>query len=116
MKDMQSFNEFIGEKEDIQAFESMLNESVDQNAIDEAVEAFIKKAKEEGYTIEQLQEELANEGFIGSILGGLTGFALGQSVGKIVANALGVEKGLLYDLFTSRLIGAAIGYHLGKKI
>jgi hypothetical protein len=46
MKDMQSFNEFIGEKEDLLSFESILNESVDQNAIDEAVEAFIKKAKD----------------------------------------------------------------------
>lgn len=113
---MQSFKEFIGEKEDFQDLETVMNESVDQNAIDEAVSAFVKKAKEEGYTLEQLEQELTNEGFIGSILGGLTGFALGQSVGKIVANALGVEKGLLYDLFTSRLIGAAIGYHLGKKI
>lgn len=111
---MQSFNEFIGEKEDFKAFEIMMNESVDQNVIDEVVIAFIKKTKD--YTEEQLQEELANEGFIGSILGGLTGFALGQSVGKIVANALGVEKGLLYDVFTSRLVGAAIGFHLGKKI
>ena len=113
---MQSFKEFIGEKEDFQDLETVMNESVDRNAIDEAVSAFVKKAKEEGYTLEQLEQELTNEGFIGSILGGLTGFALGQSVGKIVANALGVEKGLLYDLFTSRLIGAAIGYHLGKKI
>lgn len=113
---MQSFKEFIGEKEDFQDLEAVMNESVDQNMIDEAVEAFIRKAKEEGYTMEQLEQELTNEGFIGSILGGLTGFALGQSVGKIVANALGVEKGVLYDLFTSRLVGAAIGYHLGKRI
>jgi hypothetical protein len=113
---MQSFKEFIGEKEDFQDLESVMNESVDQNAIDEAVAAFMKKAKEEGYTIERLEQELTNEGFIGSILGGLTGFALGQAAGKIVANALGVEKGLLYDLFTSRLVGAAIGYHLGKRI
>lgn len=113
---MQSFKEFIGEKEDFQDLEAVMNESVDQNMIDEAVAAFVKKAKEEGYTLEQLEQELTNEGFIGSILGGLTGFALGQSVGKIVANALGVEKGVLYDLFTSRLVGAAIGYHLGKRI
>jgi hypothetical protein len=113
---MQTFKEFIGEKEDFQDLEAVMNESVDQNAIDEAVAAFIKKAQEEGYTLEQLEQELTNEGFIGSILGGLTGFALGQSVGKIVANALGVEKGLLFDLFTSRLVGAAIGFHLGKRI
>jgi hypothetical protein len=113
---MQTFKEFIGEKEDYQDLEAVMNESVDQNAIDEAVAAFIKKAQEEGYTLEQLEQELTNEGFIGSILGGLTGFALGQSVGKIVANALGVEKGLLFDLFTSRLVGAAIGFHLGKRI
>jgi hypothetical protein len=113
---MQTFKEFIGEKEDFQDLEAVMNETVDQNMIDEAVAAFVKKAQEKGYTLEQLEHELTNEGFIGSILGGLTGFALGQSVGKIVANALGVEKGMLYDLFTSRLVGAAIGYHLGKRI
>lgn len=113
---MQSFNEFIEVKEDFYVFESMMNESIDQNAIDDAVRAFIKKTKDNNYTIEQLQEELANEGLVGSILGGLTGFALGQSIGKIVANALGVEKGLLYDIFTSRLVGTAIGYNLGKRI
>jgi hypothetical protein len=116
MKDMQTFNEFIGEAYDPNEIEALLNENVDQNMIDEALAAFIKKANEEGYTIQQLQEELANEGFIGSILGGLTGFALGQAVGRMVANALGVEKGLLFDLMTSRVIGAAIGYHLGKRI
>lgn len=113
---MQTFKEFIGEKEDFQDLEAVMNESVDQNAIDEAVSAFFKKAQEEGYTLEQLEQELTNEGVIGSILGGLTGFALGQGVGRIVARALGVEKGLLFDLFTSRLVGAAIGFHLGKRI
>lgn len=116
MKDMKSFNEFLGESYDPKELEALMNESVDQNSIDEAIDAFIKKANEEGYTLQQLQEELANEGFIGSILGGLTGFALGQAVGRMVANALGVEKGLLFDLMTSRIIGAAIGYHLGKRI
>lgn len=113
---MQTFKEFIGEKEDYRDLETLMNEAVDQNAIDEAVSAFIMKAQEEGYTLKQLEQELTNEGFIGSIFGGLAGFALGQSVGKIVANALGVEKGLLFDLLTSRLVGAAIGFNLGKRI
>jgi len=103
------------ENRNIEDFYTLLNESVDQNIIDEAVNEFLKKYKNGDQTIEQLEKEL-DEGLIGSIVGGLTGFALGQSVGKIVANALGVEKGLLYDIFTSRLVGAAIGFHLGKRI
>jgi len=55
-----------------------------------------------------------NEGLWGEIVGGLTGFALGQKVGEIIAKALGVEKGILYDLLTSRLFGAAIGAAIGK--
>lgn len=119
---MKSFVEFINNKdESLETFESALKESYqlsesDETAIQEAVDAFVADYLASGKSIEDLNQELTNEGIIGSILGGLTGFALGKTVGKAVAKALGVEKGVLYDLLTSRLVGAALGASLGGKI
>lgn len=119
---MKSFNEFVNNKEESnEAFESALKESYqlsenDETAIQEAVDAFISDYLASGKSIEDLNQELTNEGLIGSILGGLTGFALGKAVGSAVAKALGVEKGVLYDLLTSRLVGAALGASLGGRI
>lgn len=50
-----------------------------------------------------------NEGLFGKIVGGLAGFLAGPSIGKVVARALGIEKGVLYDMLTSRLVGTALG-------
>ncbi len=65
--------------------------------------------------IDYLNEDNTNEGLLGGLLGGLAGFALGQSVGKIIAHCLGVDKGILYDILTSRLLSTALGYELGKR-
>lgn len=60
-----------------------------------------------------------DEKLLGQIVGGAIGFVVGPSVGKVIANTLGVEKGILYDTFTSRLVstalGAAITKHIGGK-
>jgi hypothetical protein len=57
-----------------------------------------------------------NEGILGNILGGTAGFFLGPSIGKVIARALGVEKGILYDLFTSKLVGIALGAAIAKQL
>jgi hypothetical protein len=64
---------------------------------------------------QQVYDEIAlNEGFFGSLIGGLTGFALGKKVGEIICKALGISSGPLKDLLTSRLLGAAVGAAIGK--
>lgn len=119
---MKSFVEFISNKEEaLNTFESALKESYqlsenDEIAIQEAIDVFVADYLKSGKCIEDLNQELTNEGIIGSIFGGLTGFALGKTIGKAVASALGIEKGVLYDLLTSRLVGAALGASLGGKI
>lgn len=78
--------------------------------------------------IESKSDELAqmitegqeiNEGFFSSLLGGLAGVTIGATVMKAVCKALGLEKGMIYDLLTSKLVcgiaGAAIANNLGKK-
>jgi len=57
-----------------------------------------------------------DEGILGSILGGLTGFVVGPAIGKIIANTLGIQKGVLYDMLTSRLVGTALGAAVTKYI
>jgi hypothetical protein len=52
-------------------------------------------------------------------LGGVAGFLVGPAIGKVIANALGIEKGIIYDMLTSRLataaLGAALTKYMGKK-
>jgi hypothetical protein len=79
------------------------------------VDEFVKMFEEEyGNDITKM-----DEAFFGKVLGGVAGFLVGPTIGKIIANALGVEKGVLYDMFTSRLVsaslGSAIAKHIGKK-
>jgi uncharacterized membrane protein YeaQ/YmgE (transglycosylase-associated protein family) len=73
--------------------------------------------------IENVSEQIAelikkgeiDEGVIGSLIGGLTGVTIGPSIGKAICKALGIEKGLLYDLFTSRIFTTAVAAYIGYK-
>lgn len=57
-----------------------------------------------------------DEGILSSIIGGAAGFLLGPTIGKIIANALGIEKGILYDMLTSRLVSTALGSSIAKNM
>lgn len=78
--------------------------------------------------IESKSDELAqmliegqeiDESFFGTLFGGLAGATLGASVMKAICKALGIEKGMIYDLLTSKLVcgiaGAAIANNMGKR-
>lgn len=102
---------------------NLLNETYCENLTDEdniiiekVINRFIVEYLEQGKSIDDLQNEILNEGILGSIFGGLAGFALGKAVGKALANALGIQKGVFYDLLTSRLVGAALGSSLGGRL
>ena len=56
------------------------------------------------------------EGAISDIIGGTVGFLIGPTIGRRIANALGVEKGILFDLFTSKLVNAALGAAIAKRL
>ena len=110
---MKTFKDYIIEsKADTDDLLKVLNESElseEQNAaIDEAVQRIVD-AHNNGQNLDEIVEEIVNEGILGSIFGGLTGFALGKSIGEAICKVLGIEKGALYDLLTSRLVGAALG-------
>ncbi len=79
----------------------------------------IKMLFKEHKSVDELAEftkQKIDEGLFGEIVGGLTGFALGNKIGEMVAKCLGVGQGILYDLLTSRLFGAAIGSAIGDNM
>lgn len=122
---MKTFNKYIVEnsitEEDVKLVSEGLQEEWTpelEARIDEALAQFeAEYMREDGtYDLDKLNEEMTNEGFFGSIIGGLAGFALGKSVGKMIARVLGINKGIFYDLLTSRLVGTAIGASMGKRL
>jgi hypothetical protein len=56
-----------------------------------------------------------DEGLLGTLVGGLTGFFIGPSIGRLIARALGVTKGILFDMFNSKLVGTALGVAIMKS-
>lgn len=122
---MKTFNDYLVENDISEKDYELIKEGLQEEwtpeleaQIDEALDMFEKEyMKEDGtYDLERLNEELTNEGFFGSIIGGLAGFALGKSVGKMIARVLGIQKGIFYDLLTSRLVGTALGATMGKRM
>ena len=106
---MKTFNEVVTDRS---IFENVDLDHLTEEQINEAVVVYhaLNESFEEG-GIEGLEAKLA-EGF----LGGLAGFLIGPSVGRVIARALGVEKGILYDMLTSRLVSAALGSAIQKNL
>ena len=105
-------------------------EEIKQNGTDET-KSYIKLNESDFSYLEEsekneVQEILINfgdkkiseldEGILGSIIGGLSGFIIGPTIGKIIANTLGIDKGIIYDMLTSRLVCTALGAALSKYI
>lgn len=100
------FNEFIDNKR------SMKNIPYLNEAENSEVEKWVRLFEEEcGGDINNLDES-----WLGKLVGGAAGFVIGPSIGRIIANALGVDRGVLYDMFTSRVVSAALGVALAKGL
>lgn len=82
-----------------------LNED-ENNAVDDAVQMFETEYDGDISKID--------EGFFGKLVGGAAGFLAGPMIGRVIAKALGIEKGILYDMFTSRLVSTALGVAISK--
>lgn len=57
-----------------------------------------------------------DEGFFSSLLGGVAGLTAGSAVMKAVCKSLGIEKGLLFDLLTSKVICGVAGVKIANLI
>ena len=108
---IKDFKEILEENKPI--LEGEMVEHLTEEERKQAEEIYIKLAEhiENGGSFNDL-----DEGIIGGILGGVGGALVGPALGKAVCKALGVEKGIFYDLLTSRLVTAALGATIfGKK-
>ena len=122
---MKTFNDYLLENEISEKDYELLKEGLQEEwtpeleaQIDAALDLFeAEYMREDGtYDLDRLNEEITNEGLLGSIIGGLAGFALGKSIGTMIARVLGIERGIFYDLLTSRLVGTALGASIGKRV
>ena len=103
---------FIEIKESVQTLNEYvkLNEN-DFEFLNEAEKAQLQEVLKE-FGDKKISE--LDEGFFSNLLGGVTGFFIGPAIGKVIANALGIEKGIFYDMLTSRLVSTALGAAVGK--
>ena len=90
-----------------------ISEEVNQIVLNEAQIVEIENTSEQ--IAELIKRGEIDEGVIGSLIGGLTGVTIGPSIGKAICKALGVERGLLYDLLTSRIFTTAVASYIGYK-
>jgi hypothetical protein len=105
---MKTFNEYKNLNK-YNTFEFLTEE---ENAmIDDYVLIIEKRLEEEGKTINDIDES-----FFSRILGGAAGFVVGPTIGKIIARALGIEKGIIFDLLSSRLVATALGASIAKHL
>lgn len=119
---MKTFNEFMENfsQDDVNLMEKMMAEkenSLYENESENDMMTFHEMDMSEiinEYGDMKIKD--IDEGLVGKILGGITGFTIGPSIGRVVANSLGVEKGIFYDMFNSRLVGAALGSAITKYI
>ena len=90
-----------------------ISEDVNQIVLNESQLIEIESASEK--IAELIKKGEIDEGVIGSLIGGLTGVTIGPSIGKAICKALGIERGLLYDLLTSRIFTNAVASYIGLK-
>lgn len=109
---MKDFAEVIEESRPL--LEGEMVSHLSKEELQEATDVYIKLMEhlQNGGTVEEL-----DEGTLSSIVGGVAGFLAGPALGKAIAKALGIEKGIMYDMLTSRLVTAALGASIfkGKK-
>lgn len=101
----------LGKGKDLKLNESIVNAGKKVNVyniIKESIKISRKKNKK--------VEDIIKEGVLGGLIGGLTGVTFGPTVGKAICDALGIGKGVLYDLFTSKLVTGAIATKLGLRL
>lgn len=65
---------------------------------------------------ESINNDSLDEGLLTNILGGIGGLIIGPTIGRVIAKALGIDKGVLYNLLTSKVVNAALGAAISDYI
>jgi hypothetical protein len=88
--------------------------SIHEQILEERQLIIEQKSDEIEQAIKEGQE--IDEGFLATMLGGLAGVTAGASIMKAVCKALGLEKGMIYDLLTSKLVCGIAGSAIANSI
>jgi hypothetical protein len=94
------------------------NNTMLKKQIDEIIDTNISLMEtiQVGLFADMMNSNHLNESILGRAIGTLGGFALGPKIGKIIAKVLGIEKGPLYNILTSRIVSAALAQELTKNL
>ena len=88
---------------------------ISDNYLTEAQKIEVEIASEKILKLINENKGEIDEGLLGSIIGGLGGLTFGPAIGKAICKALGIERGLLYNLLTSRAFTTAVASYIGYK-
>lgn len=94
---------------------TFLNESVIQNGKKVNIYNYIFEGIKMHKNDRQDLSRYIDEGIIAGAIGALAGISFGPAIGKAICDALGIGKGVLYDLLTSKLVNGAVCGKLGLR-
>jgi hypothetical protein len=92
-----------------------LNESVIRNGKKVNIYNYIFEGVKMHKNNKQDLSKYVDEGIIAGAIGALAGISFGPAIGKAICDALGIGKGVLYDLLTSKLVNGAVCGKLGLR-
>lgn len=98
------------------AKDNLLNESIVYKGDKVNVYNIVNESVKTSRRNKKRVEDVIKEGLLGGLIGGITGATFGPAVGKAICDALGITRGVLYDLFTSKLVTGAICTKLGLRM
>lgn len=102
-------NDELKEAELLERFIELYSSEVNSNELRSALQSIDLQKM-----ISESQE--TDEGLLGGVAGFVGGLAFGTKLGDAICRALGITKGLLYDLFHSKLFTTAVCTILGVKM
>ena len=94
---------------------TVLNESVIRNGKKVNIYNYIFEGVRMHRNNKQALSKYIDEGIIAGAIGALAGISFGPAIGKAICDALGIGKGVLYDLLTSKLVNGAVCGKLGLR-
>ena len=67
------------------------------------------------HALKILSGEEVNESMVRKLFGATTGVVLGKKVMTVILKSLHIKEGPLYNVLTSKVVLARVGYELGKS-
>ncbi len=104
---MKSYFDYKSEK----LYESLTQAEDDDTRIEAMSELMYNELQRDTKLLDNI-----DEGLLGDIFAGTAGYFIGPLLGKVIANCLGITQGIVYDMFTSKLVSIALSIAISKYI